>query len=251
MQEMQIHQQRAELINLQRLVDGAIYEAPMTRAEEALVLGLWRSACHYAAGSKIESSRGVQLITSGWAAWMRYGADGRRLIFLFLIPGDFIVPELFGIEGCDLVALMAIRTVDAGSLTDEETGAPQSSAIIARSGRNYQLLLLDHLTRLTMGSTTSSLANLLSEFHQRSIRSGASVGGRFSFPIGQRVLACALGRSAVQINKVMSHFQAKKLIRVGYDWIDMLEPEKLASYTGLAPRNSGMPLEAEASEIPV
>ena len=245
MQGLQVHQQRAELINLRRFVDRAIYDAPMARTEEASILGLWRSARHYAAGSKIESSQGVQLITSGWAAWMRYGGDGRRLIFLFLIPGDFIVPGLFGVEGCDLVSLTAIRTVDAGPLTDEEAGAPQSSAMIARSGSDYQLLLIDHLTRLTMGSTTSSVANLLSEFHKRSIRSGASIGGRFSFPIGQRVLASALGRSPVQVNKVMSQFQAAGLIGVGYDWIDVLEPQKLALLTGLSPRNPECSLIAE------
>lgn len=236
MQRLQIHHQRAERANLRRLVDRVIYDSPMARAEEASILGLWRSARHYAAGSKIESSEGVQLITSGWAAWMRHGGDGRRLIFLFLIPGDFIVPGLFGVEGCDLVSLTPLRAVNAGSLADEE-GAPQSSAMIARSGRDYQLLLLDHLTRLTMGSTTSSVANLLSEFHKRSIRSGASAKGRFSFPIGQRVLASALGRSPVQVNKVMSQFQAAGLITVGYDWIDMLEPERLALLTGLFPRD--------------
>ena len=84
-----------------------------------------------------------------------------------------------------------------------------------------------------MGSTTSSVASLLVEFHNRSVQSGASVDGRFDFPIGQRVLASALGRSPVQVNKVMSQFQANGLIKVGYDWIDMLQPEKLTALAGM------------------
>lgn len=234
---MQIQQQRAELINLRRLVDRAVYDAPIARAEEAAILGLWRSARHYAAGSTIETCFGAQLITTGWAAWLRYGGDGRRLIFLFLIPGDYIVPGLFGVDQCELVSLTPLRIVDAAPLAGEGADAPQSRGMMARSGHHYRMLLLDHLTRLTMGSTISSVASLLSEFHKRSIRSGASVGGRFSFPIGQRVIASALGRSPVQVNKVMSQFQAESLIGVGYDWIDVLQPEKLASFAGLAPRN--------------
>lgn len=248
---MEIHEQRAELINLRRLVDRALYDAPIARVEEAAILGLWRSAQHHPAASKLQAGPGVRLITAGWAAWMRHAKDGRRLIFLFLIPGDFIVPGLFGVEGCDLVALTPLRTVDARSLADKETGAPQSSAMIARSGRDYQLLLLDHLTRLTMGSTTSSVADLLSEFHVRSMRSGASTEGRFSFPIGQRVLASALGRSPVQVNKVMSQFQASRLIGVGYSWIDMLQPEKLASLAGILPRTSPLAVRADSSNFGV
>jgi len=169
------------------------------------------------------------------------------LIFLFLIPGDFIVPGLFGVRGCELVSLTPLRTVDAASLSREVGDAPQSSAKIARSGRDYQLLLLDHLTRLTMGSTTCSVASLLSEFHKRSVRSGASTDGRFNFPVGQRVLASALGRSPVQVNKVMSEFQAKRLIKVGYDWIDVLRPEELASLAGIAPRSFSDSVVAESS----
>ena len=41
--------------------------------------------------------------------------------------------------------------------------------------------------------------------------------------IGQRVLAAALGRSTVQVNKVISKFQTDGLIRVGYDWIEVVD----------------------------
>ena len=230
---MQPHQQRAEIVNLRRFVDQAVHDAPIARSEEATILSLWRSARHHAAGSKIERGDGVQLITSGWAAWLRYAGNGRRLIFLFLMPGDFLCPELFQEDGCDLVSLTPLRTVDADPLHRDFVNAPQSCARIARSGRAYRSLLLDHLSRLTMGSTTKSVASLLVEFHNRSVQSGASVKGQFNFPIGQRVLASALGRSPVQVNKVMSQFQANGLIKVGYDWIDMLQPEKLTALAGM------------------
>lgn len=55
-----------------------------------------------------------------------------------------------------------------------------------------------------IGSTTSSIALLLTEFHERLLRSGACVDGKFNFPIGQRMLAAALSRSAFQVNKVVA-----------------------------------------------
>ena len=128
-----------------------------------------------------------------------------------------------------------MRTVDASTLAEiGTTTTPQSLAIIEQSARRYRHLMLDHMTRLMMGSTTSSVASLLTEFHERSLRSGACAEGRFSFPIGQRVLASALGRSLVQVNKVMSKFQADGLIRVGFDWLEVIEPEKLQAVSGMA-----------------
>ena len=105
--------------------------------------------------------------------------------------------------------------------------------MIERSGGRYRHLLLDHLTRLMVGSTTSSVALLLTEFHERSLRSGACDAGKFSLPIGQRILAAALGRSTVQVNKVLSKFQADGLIRVGYDWLEVIDEDALRNLSGM------------------
>ena len=227
---MQIHQQRAERQNLQRLVAAPRFKGKIGEA----VIGLWRSTQHYPANKVIDATDGVRLITHGWAGWLRYAEDGRRLIFLFLMPGDFIVPGLFEPGCCDLVSLSPMRTVDASTLHgDAQESTPHTASIIADSGRYYRLLLIDHLTRLISGCTTRSLASLLIEFHARSIRAGACEDGRFSLPIGQRVIGRALGRSTVQINKVINQFQVTGLIKVGYDWVDIIEPAALQALAGL------------------
>ena len=232
---MQIHQQRTERANLQRLTEGSLFHEPLTGAEGAALQGLWRTAQHHPANSRIELSDTIRLITSGWSGWTRRADDGRRLIFLFLLPGDYIAPKLFSVYNCDLISLTPMRTVDASALAETgSTTTPQSMAIIRRSARRNRHLMLDHMTRLMMGSTTSSVASILTEFHQRSIRSGACADGRFRFPIGQRMLASALGRSAVQVNKVISKFQADGLIRVGYDWLEVLQAERLQSLSGIS-----------------
>ena len=231
---MNIHQQRAERVNLQKLTEGTTSGEPLSHAEQVAIQGLWRTAEHHPANSKIEAGKGIRLITSGWAGWIRYAANGRRLIFLFLIPGDYIIPGLLDVPGCFLISLTPMRTVDASALAQiGSTTTPKSSTMIHRSGIRYRHLLLDHLTRLTLGSTTSSLALLLLEFQDRSLRAGAWESGRFSLPIGQRILAAALGRSTVQVNKVISKFQADGLIRVGYDWLEVVDSERLQLLTGM------------------
>lgn len=231
---MQIHQQRAEKPNLERLVDRMLPDTIDAGCEKAIIRSLWRSTRHYRTNTVVTHPGEPQLITSGWAGWMRYGNEGRRQIFLFLMPGDFIVPGLFRPECCDLVSLTPMRTVSAAPLVEAaETQTPQTAAMIADSGRYYRLLLLDHLTRLTAGCTTRGLAHLIAEFHSRAMRSGACTNGRFKLPIGQRVLASALGRSTVQINKIMNQLQGQGVLAVGYDWLELREPEKLRELAGL------------------
>ena len=237
---MQIHQQREERVRLQQFVERSVFRDTLSDAEEAVILGLWRTARHHPSNSRIEAGEGVRLITSGWAGWLRCADDGRRLIFLFLMPGDFIVPGLFTVRNCDLVSLTPVRTVDASALIqDGGAVSPKSSQMIHASGLRYRHLLLDHMTRLMVGSTTSSIALLLTEFHERSLRSGACIDGRFSLPIGQRMLAAALGRSAVQVNKVISKLQTDGLVRVGYDWIEVIAPDALRSLSGLTELRGG------------
>ena len=196
--------------------------------------------------SVLSADAGLRLITSGWAGWLRYAEDGQRSIFLFLMPGDFIVSSLFDPGCCNIVSLTPLRTVDASPLMQEGASTtPKAAAMIARSGRDYRLLLVDHLTRLTMGCTTRSVASLLSEFYDRSLRAGWCENGRFTLPIGQRVLARSLGRSTVQINKIITQFQADGLLKVGYDWVDVLQPEALRKVAGM-PRSVRVPSPAGA-----
>ena len=231
---VQIHQQRAEGLNLERLVNRVLFESVIANDEQARIRSLWRTARHDPAGATLSASGGLRLITSGWAGWLRYSQSGRRQIFLFLLPGDFIVPSLFHLEVCELVSLTPLRTVDATPLVeDAATVTPRAAALVSGSGEYYRLLLLDHLTRLTIGCTKRSLAHLLTEFHARSLRSGACADGRFSFPIGQRVLASALGRSTVQINKIINQFQTDGLLAVGYDWLQLRDPDAMRALAGM------------------
>lgn len=230
---MQIYQQRAERENLERLVSRAGFDQPLDPVEHCEILKLWRTARRNPANVRLECGSNIHLITSGWAGWVRQAGYGKTPIFLFLMPGDFIVPGLSGAGCCELVSLTPLRSVDASPLIGAGASqTPRSASIIDQSGPYYRRLLVDHMTRLAIGCTTQAVAHLLHEFYLRSERAGACIQGRFGLPIGQRILGRSLGRSAVQINKVIRGLQAGGIIRVGYDWIEVLDPTALERLAG-------------------
>lgn len=231
---MQIYQQRAERDNLERLISRAAFDEPVDRAEQCEILKLWRTAHQMSANCVLDSDPTIRLITSGWAGWVRHTAQGKRPIFLFLMPGDFIIRGLSEAGCCDLVSLTPLRFVDATSLLDDGASTPRTGSMINQSGRYYRLLLIDHMTRLAIGCTTQAVAHLLHEFYLRSQHAGACFGGRFSLPIGQRVIGRALGRSAVQVNKVIRQLQASQVLRVGYDWVEVLDAPALERQAGFS-----------------
>lgn len=232
---MQIYQQRAERVNLERLVSRVGFSTPLDRSEHLEILKLWRTAERTPANSVLDCAGSIQLITSGWAGWMRQTPRNKPLIFLFLMPGDFIIPGLADAGCCELISLNPMRCVDATPLLNNGSAlTPRTGSMIADSGRYYRLLLIDHMTRLAIGCTTQAVAHLLNEFYLRSQRSGACLDGRFSLPIGQRVLGRALGRSSVQINKVIRQLQVDGVLRIGYDWVEVLKPAELEARAGFA-----------------
>lgn len=230
---MQIYQQRAERENLERLISRASFDSPVEPSERYEIRELWRTAQRTPANTLLPSDGSVRLITSGWAGWARYTGQSKNPIFLFLMPGDFIIPGLYDAGCCQLVALTPICCVDAASLRGNATGlTPRAASMINQSGLYYRGLLIDHMTRLATGSTLQAVAHLLHEFYVRSTRAGACAGGRFHLPIGQRVLGRSLGRSSVQINKVVRRLQGSRVLSIGYDWVDVLDPEGLEQFSG-------------------
>lgn len=243
---MQIYQQRAERDNLERFISRASYDAPVESSERCEIRDLWRTAQRTPVNTLLPSNGSVRLITSGWAGWARYTGQSKKPIFLFLMPGDFIIPGLYDAGCCELVALTPICCVDATSLRGNGNGlTPRATSMIDQSGLYYRRLLIDHMTRLSTGSTFQSVAHLIHEFYVRSVRAGACVGGRFHLPIGQRVMGRSLGRSSVQINKVVRQLQATGILSIGYDWVEVLNPEALEQLSGFAHA-----IAAEPSLIP-
>lgn len=183
--------------------------------ECAAILGLWRTAEQHRSGAIVKIDR-PRIITTGWAAWCRQTSDRQRVIFLFLMPGDVITPAIAGGGNCELLALTRLSSVDAGELQDD---APIARAWIDNADQDYGSRLLDHLAWLNDGSALRNVARLLLELHDRADANGLCRLGRFELPIGQRVIAQALGLSLVQVNKMLQHMRDAALVTYERGWL--------------------------------
>jgi hypothetical protein len=198
--------------------------------EIAAIRGLWRTAEQHRSATTVRLT-GPRIITSGWAAWCRTTSDQRRVIFLFLMPGDVITPAVGGgSNDCDLIAVTRLCSVDAAGLTAVGPyPAPTARAWIDNADQDYRSRLLDHLAWLNDGSALRNLARLVLELHDRSHDSGRCVDGRFDLPIGQRVLAQALGLSAVQVNKVLQQLREAGMVSAERGWLRIDDAPALRS----------------------
>ncbi len=159
-------------------------------------------------------------------------SSGRRQIFLFLLPGDVIgsfrdAPETAFFRS---VALTRLETVDAGPLVAAES-SPAARALVEagqRAENHAQGLLYGHMMRLGAGDAYSGMAHLLLELHERLARAGLAEGaGSFALPIGQRVLAQALGVSVTHVNNTLQKMVADGLIAFAGRSVRLLERERM------------------------
>ncbi|WP_242151583.1 Crp/Fnr family transcriptional regulator [Sphingomonas sp. BAUL-RG-20F-R05-02] len=214
---MNVREQRLERPNLDCILHRLKLDTARDAGESTTIRGLWRSAEHHVSGSVVRLTA-PRIITSGWAAWCRTTSDQRRVIFLFLLPGDVLTPAIGGGgNDCDLIAMTRLCSVDATTLTAD--AAPIAHAWINAADHEYRARLLDHLAWLNDGSALRNLARLLLELRDRVDATGRCVAGRFDMPIGQRVLAQALGLSAVQVNKMMQQLRDASLVSAERGWL--------------------------------
>ena len=182
-----------------------------------------------------EPGEAPRIVVAGWACHMRPHARGTRQIFGFLLPGDVIgsfwrPPEYIFHR---TVSLTRLQLVSARGLVEiEADGAFRHPALVeaARRAEDYaQHLLLNHITRLGARDAYNGLAHLLIELHDRLDRVGLAHEGEFHLPVGQRVLAQAMGFSLAHTNHTLQRMAEDGLFKAKDDVLRLLQPEKMAA----------------------
>lgn len=181
-----------------------------------------------------------QIVISGWACQMRPDARRRRQILGFILPGDvvgsFWRPPEFSF--CRVSALTRLETVSGAQLAARDASGgfllPDVVEAARRAEEYSQHLVIDHLVRLGARDAYSGLAHLLLEVHARLSRVGLSTDGAFSLPVGQRVLAQAMGFSVAHTNQTLQRMVADGLFAVSEDRIHLLNPGRMAEVAGFA-----------------
>ena len=182
----------------------------------------------------LHAAQAPRLILSGWAGLVRTH-PARRQIFSFLLPGDFIGSFWRASEFtfAQIIALTRLQTLDCRGLASAEPAGDLARANILkglRGAEDYgQHLLFDHIVRLGARDAYGGMAHLLLEFHARLGAVGLADGGDFPLPIGQRILAQAMGFSLAHTNYTLQRMAADGLLESRGEHMRLLRLDRLSA----------------------
>ena len=176
---------------------------------------------------------------------MRPHPTRQRQIFGFLLPGDVIGsfwrdPEFTFHQ---TVTLTPLVTLSAATLIGDAPANARYAGLLnaARRAEDYaQHRLYDHLVRLGGRDAYDGLAHLLLEFHARLAAVGLADDDSFIMPIGQRVLAQAMGFSLAHTNHTLQRLAADGLVDADGERVRLLNLARLAALA--EPASTGPPL---------
>lgn len=175
-----------------------------------------------------------RFLVSGWAARVRWLADGRRQIVGFLTPGDGLGlcerPQPLAV--CPVVAISPVELVEASALAHLAFGKPgarQESLSIALhiSAALEEAALMDQIVRLGRQTALERIAHLFLELRFRLNLVGLVDKESFSLPLTQEQLADATGLSAVHVNRTLQQLRREGLLELASGRLRLLEPDLL------------------------
>lgn len=141
------------------------------------------------------------LVQSGWAARVRYLADGRKQILGLLLPGDLIghCYQPFPVAISSIVALTKLTLCHAPSA--EENQSLQHAYAISHSFDEAHMLA--QIMRLGRMNAYERIADFFLELWERLTLAGLVSGNKMHHPLTQETVADVTGLSAIHVNRTL------------------------------------------------
>lgn len=186
-------------------------------------------------------------VLSGWAFRYRTLSDGRRQIFNFLLPGDFIgLQDQLGQaspHGVEALTQVQACVFPLKRLWDLYSQHPSLGFDVTWLCAHEELIVDENLLTVGRRSAYERIAMLLVHLYKRADSIGLGGPEGVPFPLTQQHIADALGLSLVHVNKTMKRLQAVGLYSLRGGRLVLTKPaamERLADYFALPLR--GRPL---------
>ncbi|MDT8450933.1 MAG: Crp/Fnr family transcriptional regulator [Wenzhouxiangellaceae bacterium] len=208
-------------------------------ADEVRLEGLLSTIVVYEAGTTMqpEQSRyeATRILLEGWAFRFRTLDDGSRQIVNFLLPGDTV--GLYGalfptcVSGVELISDVRVAELPCESLFDVFAASSRLGAALCWIAGQDERFLEQQIVRIGRLNAQLRIAHLLLELFHRAVMSGASPLDAATIPIGQTLIAEALGLSHVHVNRSLRALREKELIEVRPQRIRLLQPDVLKNFS--------------------
>ena len=163
-----------------------------------------------------ELPRQIYTLYSGWAFQFHLLPDGRRQIFSFLLPGDFIcveglinLPSNYSVQSLTRVQLCAFNTSQLAHAFHE------SADLRDRINEHFYdevSLLTGRLIDIGRRTATERIVRLILEIEARVKTRGLLSNRTIPFPLRQTHIADALGLTAVHVNRTINALRREGLI---------------------------------------
>ena len=166
------------------------------------------------------------LILSGWAARVRFLADGRRQFLSFLLPGD-VVGLGQQTRPVATATVIALTPVEVCSAPPRER-SPALAEAYALSRALDEAYLLANITRLGRLNAQERIGDLFLELLERLRMAGLENGNSFALPLTQEMIADALGLTSVHVNRMIQLFRREGDLTWKTGRLTLTDPAALA-----------------------
>src|ERR1700730_7534799 len=209
---------------------------PITPNELGAINEIKRDHVVLPAGAEIiragEDCPEIYTLYCGWAFRFKMGADGRRQILNFLLPGDLIGLQaamfdaaLHGIEALTAAALCVLPRRKLWALFGKK---PDLAFDVTWLGSREESLVDENLTSVGRRSAVERIAALIVKLYKRADALGLVTDGTFAFPLTQQHIADTLGLSLVHTNKTLARLRRLGMFTQGNGSLKLTNPHVLA-----------------------
>lgn len=205
-------------------------------AEIAFIQTIKQRQRQATAGSEIvregDASSALFTLLTGWAFRYRTLSDGRRQIFNFLLPGDFIgLQQQLGqasSHGVEALTDITLCVFPNERLWDIYREHPALGFDITWLCAHEELIVDENLLSVGRRSASERIAMLLIHLYKRAESVGMGDAGGVPFPLTQQHIADALGLSLVHTNKTLKRLQAQGLYTLRNGRLKLTNPAAMA-----------------------
>jgi CRP-like cAMP-binding protein len=157
----------------------------------------------------------VYLIVDGWGMRYKDLAEGRRQIMAFLLPGDLCIDAADQPIGHCVGSLTSMRygRIPLVQLEARKAASPALARAVWRKQLTNSARQLEWIANSGRPAYERT-AHLLCEVFARAQAAGLTEGNSCDFPPTQFDLACALGLTAVHVNRTLQQLRAAGLIEL-------------------------------------
>lgn len=158
----------------------------------------------------------LHILVGGWAARVKWLADGRRHLSAILMAGDLCDIDGLYLQRYDygVVALSpcVVAMVDRDRLLALCDRMPAIARALSWLGFVDNALLNEAAASLARRSARQRVAHLMCELHARLETVGCASPDGYDLPLSQEQVGDALGLTAVHVNRTLARFRKEGLM---------------------------------------